>query len=175
MAEPHSTSTSSSTTASTKTSTPTTSFSSEDLSGAPGEARPLQQYPRVDTRMKVRISTIDPEADSQGKPFFRSTEERCFDISRGGTYVMTPDPIEPGLRVLLELDIPGGDTVQTLARVVWTRVEQSGTKPAGVGVEFLGGRSGQFLELEKHLARARRWSAAKRLEKRATPLLQEIL
>jgi Tfp pilus assembly protein PilZ len=125
--------------------------------------------------MMVRISTIDPETDVRGKAFFRSSEERCFDISRGGTFVMTPDPIEPGLRVLLELDIPGGSTVQTLARVVWKCAEGSGAKPAGVGVEFLGERSGQFGELEKHLARARRWSAARRLDRQSTPLLQEIL
>ncbi|MBW2272453.1 MAG: PilZ domain-containing protein [Deltaproteobacteria bacterium] len=124
--------------------------------------------------MGVRLSTVDPETDSQGKAFFRSSEERCFDISRGGTFVMTSDPIEPGLRVLLELDIPGGSTVQTLARVVWKTVEAGGSRPAGIGVEFLGGRTGQFGELEKHLARARRWSAARRLDRQATPLLQEI-
>jgi hypothetical protein len=125
--------------------------------------------------MRVRISTVDPETDPEGRAFFRSSEERCLDISRGGTFVMTPDPIQPGLRVLLELDIPGGDTVQTLARVVWKRLEGGGSKPAGIGVEFLGGRTGQFGELEKHLVRARRWSAARRLDRQATPLLQEIL
>ena len=149
------------------------SSSADESSGA--VTPPRQQHPRVDTRMRVRISTVDPETDPEGKPFFRTCEERCFDISRGGTFVMTPDPIEPGLRVLLELDIPGGDTVQTLGRVVWKSLDSSGSKPAGIGVEFLGGRSGQFTELERHLARARRWSAARRVDSHSTPLLQEIV
>jgi hypothetical protein len=112
--------------------------------------------------MRVLVSTVDAESDpDSGKAFFRSIEERCFDISRGGVFVMTQDPIESGLRVLLELDIPGGSVVQTLGRVVWHRIRAASSMPAGIGIEFLGGRPGQFTELDKHLLRARRGRMAR--------------
>ena len=93
--------------------------------------------------MTVRISTIDPETDpTTGKPYFRTSEETCANVSRGGTFVETRDPIAPGRRLLLEIDIPGGPPIQTIGRVAWTRTvlePSGGSQGSGFGIEFMGG------------------------------------
>jgi hypothetical protein len=113
---------------------------------------------RVAVRMPVRISTIDPETDPwTGKPYFRTSDETSGNVSRGGAFVVTPEPIAPGRRVLLELHIPDGETVQTIGRIAWSRSSFSPagkTGTSGVGVEFLGGTPEQFAALERFLERS---------------------
>ena len=123
-------------------------------------ARPTQRFTRLSVRMGVRVSTIDPETDPwTGKTFFRSSEETCANVSRGGAFVVTKEPIPRGRRLLLEFEIPGGREVQTMATVVWSSGLAPGT-PAGepgergIGVEFLGGSRDQLLELERFISRA---------------------
>ena len=110
---------------------------------------------RVPVKVTIRISTIDPETDpSTGKPYFRSSEETCSDVSRGGTFVVTHEPIAPGRRLLLELDIPDGPSIQTMGRVAWTRTvaEPSGDDPgSGFGIEFMGGSPEHISQLEAFL------------------------
>lgn len=119
--------------------------------------------PRISVRMRVRISTIDPETDPwTGKTYFRTSEETCANVSRGGAFVETREMIAPGSRLLLELELPGGHSVQAMGRVAWTKARLSHDPPAGknaqsgIGVEFLGGPPGQRLALERFLARSTR-------------------
>jgi hypothetical protein len=113
---------------------------------------------RIAVSLPVRISTIDPETDPwTGKLFFRSSEETCANVSQGGTFVLTSDAIAPGRRILLELRMPSGESVQTLGRVAWTRSSLSPAGNAGrsgFGVEFLGGAADELAALEGFLERS---------------------
>jgi Tfp pilus assembly protein PilZ len=125
-----------------------------------------RRFKRVNVRMKIRISTIDPESDPvTGKPFFRTSEETCANVSRGGAFVATPEPVTPGRRLLLEVEIPDGGTLQAIGRVAWSKtvLAPSDKRPeSGIGVEFLGGTPEQFTALEEYLARSTRRAARTR-------------
>jgi len=120
-----------------------------------------QKHPRLAVAMRARISTIDPETDPwTGKTFFRTSQETCANVSKGGAFVATAESIPPGRRVLLELEIPGGRQVQTVGRVAWTRTPLAPSAPpgsrhqVGIGVEFLGGPRDQLLDLERFITRS---------------------
>jgi len=85
------------------------------------------------------------------------------DLSPGGARVRTPEPLSPGRRLLLEVDLPDGRTFEAIARVAWARVEPqppSALRAAyGLGLEFLGGTPDHMLRLESFL-HAPRASAA---------------
>jgi uncharacterized protein (TIGR02266 family) len=114
-----------------------------------------RRYKRLEIRVPVRISTIEPERDPwTGRPFFRATHETSANLSRGGLCIHTAEPLRPGRRVLLEIELPDGRPVETLARVAWTRRELApGTaNAAGIGLEFLGGAADQLASLESFVA-----------------------
>jgi hypothetical protein len=110
-----------------------------------------RRHRRVDTTLPVRISTIEPERDPwTGRPFFRASHETCANVSRGGLFLRSFEPLEPGRRLLLELRLPGGRPVETIGRVAWTKkaLAPNGLRfEAEMGVEFLGGSSEQLAAL----------------------------
>ena len=117
-----------------------------------------RRHQRVDTTINVRISTIEPERDPwTGRPFFRASHETCANVSRGGAFVMTSEPLRPGRRLLLEMHLPGGEPVEAIGRVAWSK-RLVGESPAdaasGIGIEFLGGSAEQFAVLEEFIAGA---------------------
>lgn len=132
--------------------------------------RRQQRHRRVAVALPVRISTIDAEIDREtGKPFFRSSEETCANVSRGGAFVATADPVAPGRRILLEIDLPSGESVQTIGRVAWSQTQLAeahsdergdehsdnrGDATVGIGVEFLGGSPEHLSALERYVIRA---------------------
>lgn len=122
-----------------------------------GRRATRQGHRRVSVRVPIRISTIDPEKDPEtGKLFFFTSDEFSADISRGGAFVMTPEPIEPGRRLLVEVEIPGGSNIQTIGRVVWQRIgsNQKGASlndRPGIGIQFTNGRPDLFNELERYI------------------------
>lgn len=141
-------------------------------------ARAKQVHRRVNVRVPIRISTIDPEKDPKtGKLYFFTSEEHSANISRGGAFVATPEDIDPGRRVLVEIDIPNGSNIQTLGRVVWKRVGTdsgpgAGSRKswAGIGIQFTGCRPDHLSELERYLRTAsRRRSAAAELGTASQP------
>jgi hypothetical protein len=104
----------------------------------------LQRHPRVATSVPIRISTVDPEVDPiTGKLFFRSAEETTANLSRGGAYLRSWEPLEAGRRVVVEIDLASGRELQLTGRVVWTRrelrpVQIRDVEAPGYGIEFLG-------------------------------------
>jgi len=112
---------------------------------------PQRRDPRVPATFPVRISTIEPESDPwTGRPYFRASQETCGNVSRGGAFVRTTDLLDPGKRVLLEMQLPDGRQIEALGRVAWTKraITASGEQPdSGVGVEFLGGAAEQLAAL----------------------------
>lgn len=116
------------------------------------ESSQRRRHLRVLTSMPVRISTIESEKDPwTGRPFFRATKETCSNLSRGGAFVRTEEPLDPGRRVLVEIDLPGGRQLEAIGRVAWSKrvLGPPGRAPgSGVGIEFLGGAADQFAALE---------------------------
>ncbi len=119
--------------------------------------------PRISVRLRARISTIDPETDPfSGKLFFRTSDETCANVSRGGAFVSMRETIPPGRRLLVELEIPGGQQIQAVGRVAWTRTTMATEMPAGedresgIGIQFLGGTRDEMQALERFVTRTLR-------------------
>lgn len=116
-----------------------------------------RRYQRVTLRVPIRMSTIDPELDPwTGRAFFRTCEETIADLSRGGARVQSREPLAPGRRLLLELDLPDGRSFEAIARVAWARLEPGMSNdvadcPYGLGLEFLGGTPDHVTRLETFL------------------------
>jgi hypothetical protein len=115
-----------------------------------------RRHRRVELHLPAVLSTIDPETDpASGKRWFRTSDETCVNVSRGGALLLTREPIGPGTRILLEIALPNGDAVETVGRVAWTRLHQSPGRAAvdaGLGIEFIGGEPDQLARLERYLA-----------------------
>lgn len=137
-----------------------------------GMQRTKQLNKRVSVRIPIRISTIDPEMDPKtGKLFFFTSDEFSANVSRSGAFVTTPEPIDPGRRMLVEIDIPNGSSVQIIGRVVWKTLGGSSSDPSarpqrtGIGIQFTSGRPDLFNELDRYIALAgRRRSQVKSLD-----------
>jgi uncharacterized protein (TIGR02266 family) len=121
----------------------------------PDPKNPQRRHRRIAVHMPVRISTIDPETDLRtGRPYFRATREYCANLSRGGAFIRTSDPLSPGRRVLVEIHMPDGEPVEAVGRVAWSKtvLTSSGDpEDSGVGVEFLGSEKDQLTVLADYL------------------------
>ena len=117
-----------------------------------------RRFERVRADIPVRISTIEPDLDPlTGRRYFRASQERCANLSRGGMFVHTHELLDPGRRVLVELSLPDGEQVEAIGRVAWTqytmRNGSSKGLDCGVGIEFLGGVTEQLSALDEFLRR----------------------
>ena len=114
-----------------------------------------RRYARIAAGITVRISSIEPERDPwTGRPFFRSLQETCENVSRGGVFVKTAEPFDPGRRLLVEIKLPTGQPLEAIGRVAWVKRTVSANpreNQAGVGIEFLGGASEHFEALEAYI------------------------
>ena len=114
-----------------------------------------RRHPRIETNVAVRISTIEPERDPwTGRPFFRASKEICANVSRGGAFVKTTEPLDPGRRLLVEVHLPSGRPLEAIGRVAWTKrimTPHSRDAESGIGVEFIGGAAEQFIALESYI------------------------
>jgi Tfp pilus assembly protein PilZ len=114
-----------------------------------------RRHRRVATDCAVRISTIEPERDPwTGRPFFRASQEICRNVSRGGAFVKTTEPLDPGRRLLVEVHLPGAAPVEAIGRVAWTKrvmTPHARDAESGIGIEFLGAASEQFSALEDYI------------------------
>ena len=118
-------------------------------------SRDRRRHRRVATDIAVRISTIEPERDPwTGRPFFRASQETCRNVSRGGAFVKTTEPLDPGRRLLVEVHLPSGAPLEAIGRVAWTKrvmVPHSRDAESGIGIEFIGAASEQFSALEDYI------------------------
>lgn len=63
----------------------------------------------------------------------------CTNLSRGGLFIPTKDPLEAGSPLTLSLDIPDHDEpAQLQAEVRWVRAFDTDEGPAGMGLAFSG-------------------------------------
>ena len=114
-----------------------------------------RRHRRIEAEIEVRISTIEPEQDPwTGRPYFRASQELCSNVSRGGAFVKTNEPIDPGRRVLVEVHLPSGRPLEAIGRVAWTKrvmTPRFRDTDSGIGVEFIGGASEQFAALANYI------------------------
>jgi Tfp pilus assembly protein PilZ len=114
-----------------------------------------RRYERIAAGIAVRISSIEPERDPwTGRPFFRSLQETCENVSRGGLFVKTAEPFDTGRRLLVEIKLPTGQPLEAIGRVAWVKKTVSGNPAedlSGVGIEFLGAASEHFEALESYI------------------------
>ena len=115
-----------------------------------------RRHPRVPVTLAVRISTIDPEIDPRsGRPCYRASREVCVNLSRGGLFLRTAEPIAPGRRVLVEMHFPDGSPLEAVGRVAWSQTVLGAfdEKPRdGIGVEFIGASPDQLVALDDFLS-----------------------
>ena len=106
----------------------------------PGERR---RYHRVSVALPVRMSTVEPEYDTEsGDPCFQASEGVCLNVSRGGALVRAEEGVKSGNRLLLELDLGDGQQAELLGRVVWASHPQYSTDTDGeihLGIEWSQG------------------------------------
>ncbi len=114
-----------------------------------------RRYERISTEIPVRISTIEPERDPwTGRPFFRASKEVCANVSHGGVFVNTAEPLKPGQRLLIEVNLPDSRSLEAIGRVAWTKRVLKPNAPdgeSGIGIEFIGGAAGQFAALDGYI------------------------
>ena len=106
----------------------------------PGERR---RYHRVSVALPVRMSTVEPEYDTEsGDPCFQASEGVCLNVSRGGALVRAEEGVKSGNRLLLELDLADGRQADLMGRVVWAKQLQCSTDTDGgthLGIEWIQG------------------------------------
>jgi Tfp pilus assembly protein PilZ len=119
------------------------------------DSKNRRRHQRVATDIAIRISTIDPERDPwTGRPFFRASQETCCNVSRGGAFVKTAEPLDPGRRLLVEVHLPSGTPLEAIGRVAWTKrimTPDARDAESGIGIEFIGGASEQFSALDEYI------------------------
>jgi len=115
-----------------------------------------RRFERIDLRARVQLTSLDPERDpATGMPTLWESDEMCETLSVGGAFIRTPDPPGKGRRLLLQIHLPSGESVETVARVAWTRVPLGGNRDAGIGIEFVAPAGEARHALSEFLARAR--------------------
>lgn len=119
----------------------------------------VQKFPRISAARPVRVSTVEPETDPlTGKAFYRSAEETTANLSRGGAFVRSWEPLAAGRRVILTLDLPEVGELQLVGRVAWTRRQllpqgASADTAPGYGIEFAKGPSPELAALDRYLTK----------------------
>ena len=110
-----------------------------------------RRYQRVALRVPVDVETIDPELDPRtGRPYFRTCQEQCGNLSTGGMFIHTAEPPTPGRRLLVRFHTADGLAVETVARVAWRgRGNGPGPSETGVGVEFIDASAATRAALER--------------------------
>lgn len=121
------------------------------------EVSERRRHSRWVSQLPVRVSTIDADVDPRsGRRYFRSFREWSSNLSRGGVFVKTRESLDPGSRLLIEVSLPSGETLEAVGRVAWTRHGCGGAAAAdelgqGVGVKFIGATAEQMVALERYL------------------------
>lgn len=87
-----------------------------------------------DKRKSERIKKgIKSEVYSEEHASFSST----VDLSKGGIFISTPEPLGSGSEVSMSIHIPGHGEIDVKGIVKWVRADETETEKAGMGIEFI--------------------------------------
>lgn len=59
------------------------------------------------------------------------------DLSKGGIFISTPEPLKSGSEVTLSINSPDGDSVEVKGLVRWLREDEVADGKTGMGIEFV--------------------------------------
>lgn len=100
-----------------------------------------RKHNRLQKRMKTEVHS------DQGL-----TLSATFDLSSGGLFITTPEPMEEGSRVELALYVPGEEPINLKGVIRWKREDESEDSKAGMGIEFLNASKKDIDAFKKHLS-----------------------
>jgi len=81
---------------------------------------------RVDLRIKSEVHAPDA-----------MTYSSTVNLSSGGLFISTPEPLSEGTELFLALQLPSGETVEIKGKVKWVRQNEIEDERAGMGIEFV--------------------------------------
>ncbi len=84
-----------------------------------------RKHKRLKKKMKSEVHS------KEGMTFSDSV-----DISKGGIFISTPEPIGSGSEINLSIQMPGGKVVDIKGIVKWVRNDDKEGERAGMGIEF---------------------------------------
>jgi len=98
-----------------------------------------------DKRKSERIKKgVKSEVISEEHVSFSS----AVDLSKGGIFISTPEPLGNGSEVNMTIHIPGHGELEVKGIVKWVRSEETDTEKAGMGIEFTNVNSDLKKKLE---------------------------
>jgi len=87
----------------------------------------------TDKRKNVRIKKhVKSEVFSEDHVSFSS----AVDLSKGGIFISTPEPLGNGSVVNMSIHIPGHGELEVKGVVKWVRENETESEKAGMGIEF---------------------------------------
>jgi Tfp pilus assembly protein PilZ len=92
-----------------------------------------RKHPRVQTSVPIRYRVIDDQKEIQSLMERRRRDQTStsVDLSEGGAYIATPEPVGAGCLIRLEVKVPGvPETLSAFAEVVWAN-------ESGCGLRYL--------------------------------------
>jgi len=103
-----------------------------------GERRKNERY-RLKVKSEVRADDFLTYSDT-------------VDLSKGGIFISTPEPIGIGSPINLAIQIPGEEEPVEIKGVVkWVRSNEKEGERAGMGIEFAGISESEASIIKKHL------------------------
>ena len=85
-----------------------------------------RKAPRINKRVKSEVRAGEHVSLSSS-----------VDLSSGGIYISTPEPLSDGSSVKLTIIIPGNGELEIDGVVKWACSDESGKGRAGMGIEFV--------------------------------------
>jgi uncharacterized protein (TIGR02266 family) len=85
-----------------------------------------RKYNRVSKKCKSVVESME------GVTF-----STAHDISEGGIFISTPEPVHPGSTVDIEVYLSPEETITLKGTVRWIRKHEEGDKKAGMGIQFI--------------------------------------
>ena len=64
------------------------------------------------------------------------TYSKTVDVSKGGLFISTPDPVGIGSDINLSIQLPGEKSIELKGTVKWVRNDEVEGERAGMGIEF---------------------------------------
>ncbi len=86
---------------------------------------------------KRKHERVSKEVKSEVHAIEGMTFSTARDLSTGGIFISTPEPIMVGAEIDLSLHIPGKDSIEIKGIVRWMRDDENDGKKSGMGIEFV--------------------------------------
>ena len=99
-----------------------------------------RKHERIKKDLKSEVHTNDS-----------MTYSTTRDISHGGIYISTPEPIEAGSIIDLSLYIQGEEPINIKGVVRWARDSEDNEKRSGMGIEFIDASKDQIDLIKKNI------------------------